>query len=759
MACGPDFSPPILIESRRPDTPPGVYATGNLGVVLPTYGPSYLVIAYRYFSGKPLDATEQSQFVKLWSHYHSGDGDATSQANSASSDWDVAVQSWQRDTQINFSDAPQVSSSPEPPTAFNPGSYDSYDNCLADAYETAVRTLAARSRQFGEKSAAVQGWLQAQLAVFQNCGSPTGETPAVLPETAPASLPEQIRNDRDYQIAAAYFYAGKWEEAENRFQAIATDSSSSWRAIAALVTARCDIRKGTLGTDDPDQRNHDFAVADARLRRIIADPTLASVRAGAESLRGYVEFRIQPQQRAVELSDLLERGGSPSTFMQNLDDYSQLMQEQAGAFYRDQALREKSDMTDWLFSFAGSISQDAEAHRITRWQETHSLAWLSAALLYAKPDAPQLTALLQAAAAVQPDAPAYLTLTFEKDRLLAEMNQQDAARMDIDKLLAMPKGLILPSSRNLLLALRLKLARNLDEFLRFSTRLAVASGPDDDDLLGPQSAAAVGQPMFDADASVSFTETMPVSVMIDAARSNALPAALRQKVAIAVWTRAIILRDDAAAQQVTPTLLELAPELKNSFLPYNSAKSSDARQLAALLILLDTPGLRPFVGTNYSRTPWSWGQPSTLTGMDEYRDNWWCTMTPQKGPNAAYMPSSAYPQFSPGFTSSLQLVYPDGRIPDPQFLTPAQRRAAGEEWATLVALPSAPDWFGEQSLAWAKADPEDPRVPQALHLAVRATRYGCTDEKTGDFSKRAFTLLHDRYPNSEWTKRTPHWFN
>ena len=50
--------------------------------------------------------------------------------------------------------------------------------------------------------------------------------------------------------------------------------------------------------------------------------------------------------------------------------------------------------------------------------------------------------------------------------------------------------------------------------------------------------------------------------------------------------------------------------------------------------------------------------------------------------------------------------------------------------------------------------PPDPQVPEALHLAVRATRHGCTDNETSQWSKKAFQLLHRRYPKSEWAVKT-----
>ena len=49
-------------------------------------------------------------------------------------------------------------------------------------------------------------------------------------------------------------------------------------------------------------------------------------------------------------------------------------------------------------------------------------------------------------------------------------------------------------------------------------------------------------------------------------------------------------------------------------------------------------------------------------------------------------------------------------------------------------------------------------VGEALHLVVRATRYGCLDADSGNYFRRAFTLLHKRYPRDPWTRKTPYWF-
>jgi hypothetical protein len=92
------------------------------------------------------------------------------------------------------------------------------------------------------------------------------------------------------------------------------------------------------------------------------------------------------------------------------------------------------------------------------------------------------------------------------------------------------------------------------------------------------------------------------------------------------------------------------------------------------------------------------------------------------------------------------------------FLSAAQKTAAREEQARLIALGAAPSYLCRQVIAWSERRPADPRLPEALHLAVKSTRYGCTGKDNGKMSKAAFDVLHKLYPNSPWAKKTPYWF-
>jgi hypothetical protein len=66
-----------------------------------------------------------------------------------------------------------------------------------------------------------------------------------------------------------------------------------------------------------------------------------------------------------------------------------------------------------------------------------------------------------------------------------------------------------------------------------------------------------------------------------------------------------------------------------------------------------------------------------------------------------------------------------------------------------------PNYFAEMILSYEKNHPKDTRMPEALSLAVKMTKYStCKNDETSKYSKKMFKLLHDKYPNSVWAKQT-----
>jgi len=778
LACGPYFPVTIFIQTKHPDIPLEKFAAGELGVLQPTYSRSYLVVAYRYFSGGTFDSSEQEQLLALWAHRLDREGYwLKGKKKNAYQVWLearylYATGSRPAPTRDDENDSP----------GYGPSSsgYYQFQNCADDAYLTAAKTLATRSKQFGQRSDELRSWLNAQDTVFNNCGGSLGSNggPA-LPDEAPQQLPAVLRADRSYQIAAAYFYSQDWTEAEQRFQTIAQDSSSPWQSIAAIVAVRTKLRKITLSEDPPESHKNDFAAIDAELRNLEKMPSMKDLRPAIWRMRGFVEFRLDPNARRIELADIIEHAKHRSTLREDLDDYTQLLDravdddpdEEAStgprvpvtrSYKKFAAVRSLSSMTDWLLTFQAA-DETATARALVKWKESRSLPWLVAALSKASPQTPNLPDLLDAAAQIQPNSPAYLTVSFHRARLQAESGDSDAARQTIENALSASSAKTLPSALNLFLSLRTKLARNLDEFLQSAQRRpgVVTDDMDNRDLPDPvescdysdaeTKAACVARfsppPMFDADAAAILTEGVPTRTLALAASNSRLPENLRLQLVESAWVRAILLNDDDVARQLVPLLSSLSPDLASGTKIYLESDSS-SRRFAAVFLILHRPELHPYISVGVGR--------QTLPGhMNSYHDNWWCSLADQDKQDGW---RGNYYSIYRNIDGPLLTVYSDKKLDHPSFLTEAEIKTTEKEWSALTKLDTAPNWFASEVFAFAKANPNDPRVPEALHYVVRATHLGCTDPETKRYSKSAFQLLHKRYPARPWTEKTPYWY-
>jgi hypothetical protein len=204
--------------------------------------------------------------------------------------------------------------------------------------------------------------------------------------------------------------------------------------------------------------------------------------------------------------------------------------------------------------------------------------------------------------------------------------------------------------------------------------------------------------------------------------------------------RAAMLDQAVTANRAAMLLATLTPELRELLADYQRAPTSDARKFAAAYLALKYPGLRPFVSIGIGRT-------TVLGDVDEYRDNWWC----------AEPPTTSKIDYYEGDEDEQKEASAKKIMRAPEFLK-SSRADANREAAALQALGTGPNYLAQIVINWANKNPTDKRAPEALHLAVKSTRFGCTDKDTGRWSKAAFDLLHRKYPNTSWAKETKYWF-
>lgn len=757
FSCGPFFEEPVFVTTSAPDSP-ARYVRGELGIVQPTYSTAYLVIAYRYLTGVPLTAAEQKQYLGPC-----GIPCIVSPSEFAQLNGNPALREWQQARAL----VPNL-----PPDVNKPQQYDmwgwaSFVNCTDGAYQNAAATLRDRIRQFRADSVWIKDWVLAQDSVFANCdthepkagaGNQTQTTP-VIPSATPSGAPELIQRDRQYQIAAAELYAENFDDAAREFEKIAEDKTSPWHELARYVVARVLIRKSTL--HPPQDASFDpepMRAAEAQLKNIIADPAVPNWHRKARELLGFVEARLHPEEYNRELAERLAR--SDESFTHDLTDYHITLRTialtKANEPPRTLQSRESvasPELSDWIASFSGSV-EDAAQHALEHWRRSHSNAWLLAALAQTPAGQSGSAELTQAAAALGPQSPAYATANFHRVRLLLEQHDSITARHLLDDLLARANLVKLPSSAvNAFKQQRMPLARNLNEFLVDAQRKPAGFTSDADeqpsqntgDEKQPYSRAA-----FPADAAVALNMQLPLSTLSEAARSEILVSRLRRDVVLGTWTRAALLPDGTvSATDLAPDVERFEPETAPLMNAYLTAKDQEAKRFAAIFLILHFPGLRPTIDSGIGREGQMYSSDTKkppLGVIDNLRNNWWCDLKNARLGETNYL--SQYDDSTQPKQRPVQL----------SFLTSEQQQQAAREWKELIELGPAPNFLTMQVIAWARQHPKDRRVPEALHLAVRTTRYGCVDQRTSRFSHQAFELLHQHYAKNEWASRTPYWF-
>lgn len=719
QACGPFSSDPIFSYTKHPDLPLTEYAAGKLGVVRPSYARSYLYAAFRYFNGATFSPAEQAQLAALWNERNALSSGDESNARGA---WLTARK------KIVGGEDPAIEVYRTPAKT----DYDAFLNCTDDAFATAKRTLEARAARYGAANTAVKDWVQAQDTVFSNCG---GGFTAPAPADGGSAW---LAADRAYQIAAATFYAQDYLAARNQFTLIARDAGSPWRGAANYLIARAYIREASFTADETAKKQL-LTDAAAQLKKVQAEPANEYREAAARTL-ALVKYRLSPETRVRELSAALLT--SNSNLKQDLWDYTLLLDQFEKRSDDDKMqfqpvadVIKNDELSAWLFAFQ---SDDAQGYAVQQWQKGNSLAWLVAALAKVGGNHPQASALLKAADAVPPTSPAFVSANYYAARLLIAQGALPAARTKLDRILKIDNGLP-ASARNALLSARMSAAANFGEFLAYAPRRPAAYSINDDGRElpdEPENADAQAQQqmlLFDVDGGTAFNKALPLNLLREAANNPQMADSLRANIALAGWTKAALLDDSVNALTLAGILGKLRPELQPLLAEYAAAATPAARKSVAVYLILKFPVSDPYVRAGAPRS-------TPDAEIDSYRDNWWCAS------DLSYNPDAETP---------LQPAAP----PQLAFLTAPQKQAAANENARLQALGTAPNYLCQQAIAWATREPTNPRVPEALALAVKATRYGCTDKDTGKNSKAAFDVLKKRYPNTTWAQMTKYWYN
>ena len=140
--CGPFSLRQVFAYAKHPDFPLNKFAAGDLGILQPTYARSYLVVAYRYIAGTPLDAAEQKAVASIWNER-------------LSQSFDTPGEDWQKtwlDARAKVAGVAKPEDISVIRTIDRKDFYLNYTNCTADSFKNGCggfphRSLVLATRQ------------------------------------------------------------------------------------------------------------------------------------------------------------------------------------------------------------------------------------------------------------------------------------------------------------------------------------------------------------------------------------------------------------------------------------------------------------------------------------------------------------------------------------------------------------------------------------------------------------------------------------
>ncbi|HEX4192699.1 MAG TPA: hypothetical protein VHY80_06360 [Stellaceae bacterium] len=704
------------------------YFKGRIGIIRPSFGENRLYAAYRILLGHPFTDAQAQLLMATCCDIRPADT-----ANTMQNTW--------LDIRATITpDKPNPDLNPFRPTK----DYQDFLNCFPSAFETAAAALKARIASYGAKDRSVTEWVKGQDAVFVNCSKADLSLPADLTDA-----PGWLKADRAYQQAAAYFYHWDYAAARQRFAAIAQDASSPWAPVAPYLMARASLRLATAAKT-PD------AIAQARQDIAAVKPNAGISAADVAKLSSAFAF-LQPDQRIDALEKLLLAPELPDDLATDVHDFF-LLADAKNAPSTD--LGDWADVMEASNSDADSINT-AKKSALANWKQTPTLPWLIAALTFLSPNDTDAASAIEQSRKLDPTSPGFLDAAWQRLRLLIGQGQSDTARIELDTILADPS--LSTGTRNLFLIERARAARDWDDFARFLPRRGEFLGPYFGDpsahgdvypalpiksiskeyasMLGWRSELMRDPRYFDTDGATIINTEAPLAVQAKFAADPALPDNMRRDLALAAWTRAVLLGNDAIAKPLAEILAAAYPQYAGDWQRYRDASAADERKFAAALLLLRFPAAEPWLEDNL-------GYTYKRDVIGTYASRWWSPdglKTSSEAAAAYFTGPCPYSCATPGW------------LGPPSFVSATDLRTARDEFARLrQSAGSAADYLGGMVLDWAKTHPDDPRVPEALHLVVRLTQYG--DAGTNGVSRRAYNLLRASYPKSPWTKQTPYWF-
>lgn len=270
---------------------------------------------------------------------------------------------------------------------------------------------------------------------------------------------------------------------------------------------------------------------------------------------------------------------------------------------------------------------------------------------------------------------------------------------------------------------------------------------------------------FDGYAEIrSILDILPVRALLDFARAPRMDDDLKAAVIRTAWLRAWLLGKEDLLAEATTMLRATHPSLVRDLVAVEAASSASEKDHARLLLVLRNPGFNLQVSVRHAPYgPRSNQQaPHVMDRMYFSDGNWWCSYrSPDLRAQLKRHLLDRATIWIDGSTSRTTASW--------NYLGWIEilGQANADEVGRLAAVGNGVAFLSQKAIAWAHETSWlerrlglDDGVAEALHLAVRTSRWSCAREAPhGVHSRAAFQLLHRYYADTPWAKQTKYWYD
>lgn len=622
---------------------------------------------------------------------------------------------------------------------------DKQNSSTNNSANESEKTVTA-SPSFTEKEK-LSFWISAQQQIFMRTMDSSKKAREFLAKL-PENIPQLVKDDIQYSIAASYLYDGTSEGAKTAAQqfAILADSTTypwhdwakylQYRALNIAVNIMAQSNDAdTLCTENTSCRN----LSDQAYEGMLDLSKHAMNQKIKEAATDYVNvILMRTKWRAQKAYDTLLQNSMTHIDKKSFNNLIILSNNvtagginEIGSWLNDVMNVRISENDKSRIDLSSTVFNDAYTH----WQNNpKNIAWLWLAVYTIKyGDTNQKSALTKAVLNISRSDPAFVPLRVALIAHFADINDpnmetnQKSLIID-DTLSALSVGGDFGSTIFLLNA-RVNLASSLTEFIEHAFFYPKSN------LLAcvptkiPDTAQTHFSPNYIIANAATIINTLPPSVLIKIASMTNFPDNYRPVVYANLWVRSIIFNDKELEKAVSKDAMKYNPILTDTISKMAKNNNPDERQTLFLRALLHYPNLTPMINLKLYET-WP-GDDSEKTNsivlhqesLDTFYNHW---------------------LWSPCDVNC--------KTPTPAFLTPVQLTEYQTQLKLLKNLVGASSYISDSLVALAYRHPHDLRYAELLALFIKYTKY------TSGGSKKAFLALKKLYPKAHWAKSTKYYY-